>query len=54
MLVDLSHEAFHEDDLRETNGQVAQITRKGVHVVEIVELHCVGKVQRQVLQIRTS
>ena len=54
MLVNLSHEPLHEDDLGKADGQVAEIAWKGVHVVEIVQLHGVGKVQRQVLQIGTS
>jgi len=44
VLVDLAHEALHEDDLRETDGHAAQVAGEGVHVVEVVQLHGVGEV----------
>lgn len=53
MLVDFAHEALHEDDLRQTDGQRAKIARERVHVVEIVQLHRVREVEDQILQILT-
>lgn len=54
MLVDLAHESFHEDDFREADREVSKVARKGVHVVEVVQLHGVREIQRQVLHVGTS
>ena len=53
MLINFAHEALHEDDLRQTDGEVAQTARKGVHVVEVVQLHGVREVENEVLQVGT-
>lgn len=53
-LVDLSHEPLHEDHLGKAYGQVPQVARKRIQVVEVVQLHGVRKVQNQILQVRTA
>jgi len=53
MLVDLAHKSFHEDDFREADREVSKVAGKGVHVVEVVQLHGIREIQRQVLQIGT-
>jgi len=45
MLIDFAHEALHEDDLGQAYRQAPQVARERVHIVEIVELHRVRKVQ---------
>jgi len=45
MLINFSHEAFHEDHLGQTDRQAAQVARERVHVVEVMKLHCVRKIQ---------
>lgn len=38
-VVNLSHEAFHEDDLGQANAEVAQFGWKGLQLAEVVKLH---------------
>jgi len=47
-LVDFAHESLHEDDLRQADGQTTQVARERVHVIEVMKLHRVGKVQRHI------
>lgn len=42
-IVDLSHEALHEDHLRQANAQIPQLGRERLHLAEIVQLHCCKK-----------
>ena len=49
-LVDAAHEALEEDDLGEADGEAAQVTREGVEVVEVMQLHGVREVQSHVAE----
>ena len=44
-VVNLSHEAFHENDLRQTDAHVPELRWERLHFTEIVQLHGRGKVQ---------
>lgn len=44
-VVDLSHEAFHEDYFGQANAHCSQLGGKRMKVIEVVQLHRRGKVQ---------
>ena len=48
--VDAAHEALEEDDVREADGERAQVAREGVQVCVLVQLHGARKVHTQVAQ----
>ena len=50
-LVDFAHESFQENNLRKADGQMAQVTRKSIQVIEIMELHSIGKVKGKILEV---
>ena len=51
--VNASHESFEKDHFRQADAEHFQVARKTVQIVEIVQLHGGGKVQREILQIGT-
>ena len=50
-LINFPHEAFHEDDFRQADGQASEAARKRVHIVEVMQLHGVRKVEGEIFQI---
>ena len=50
-MVDLAHEALQEDHLGQTDGQCPQVARERIQVVEVMQLHRVREVQREVLEV---
>jgi len=54
VLIDFTHEAFHEDDLREADRETTEVARERVHVVEVVQLHCVGEIKRELFYVWAS
>lgn len=52
-VVDLSHEAFHENDFRETNAHHPELRRKSIQVIEIMKLHGRTEVQQHVSEVWT-
>ena len=52
-IVNLSHEAFHEDDLGQTDAHVLELCRERLHLWKIVKLHGSGEVKKHVRQVWT-
>lgn len=52
-VIDLAHEALHEDHLREADAHRSQLGRKRVHVVEVVQLHGGREVEQHMIEVGT-
>jgi len=52
-VVDFPHEAFHENDFRQTDAQVTKLCWKSLHLGEIVQLHRSREIQKHVSQVWT-
>lgn len=51
-IVDFSHKTLHKDDLRETNAKILQLGGECLEFAEVVKLHCSGKVQQHMSEVR--
>lgn len=51
-VVNLSHEALHEDDFREANAQVPELGGEGLEFAEIVQLHGGREIEQHVREVR--
>lgn len=52
-VVDLPHETFHEDHLRQADAHVLELGGEGLHLREIVQLHGGREIEQHVRQVRT-
>lgn len=52
-VVDLPHEALHEDHLGQADAHVLELRGERLHLREVVELHGGGEVQQHVRQVGT-